>query len=39
VDEKNRRIALGVKQLEADPWDEIAAKFSPGTLTKGKIPR
>ncbi len=37
VDEKNRRIALGVKQLEADPWDEIAAKFSPGTLTKGKI--
>ncbi len=37
VDEKNRRISLGIKQLEPDPWDEIAAKFSPGTVTKGKI--
>ena len=37
VDEKNRRIALGVKQLEPDPWDEISAKFAPGTVTKGKI--
>jgi len=37
VDEKNRRIALGIKQLEADPWDEIAAKFSPGTVINGKV--
>jgi len=37
VDEKNRRIALGIKQLEQDPWDEIASKFSPGTITMGKI--
>ena len=37
VDEKNRRIALGIKQLEADPWDEISTKFAPDTVTKGKV--
>lgn len=37
VDEKNRRIALGVKQLEPDPWDEISTKFTPGTVAKGKV--
>jgi len=37
VDEKNRRIALGIKQLEQDPWDDISTKFSPGTVVKGKI--
>jgi len=37
VDEKNRRIALGIKQLEPDPWDDISAKFAPGTSTKGKV--
>lgn len=37
VDEKNRRISLGIKQLEPDPWDEISTKFAPGTVTKGKI--
>lgn len=37
VDEKNRRIALGIKQLEADPWDDISSKFAPGTQVKGKV--
>jgi small subunit ribosomal protein S1 len=37
VDEKNRRIALGIKQLQPDPWDEISSKFAPGTITKGKV--
>lgn len=37
VDEKNRRIALGIKQLEPDPWDDIATKFAPGTVTGGKV--
>jgi len=37
VDEKNRRIALGIKQLEQDPWDEISTKFAPGTLIKGTV--
>ncbi len=37
VDEANRRIALGIKQLEADPWDDITEKFSPGTKMSGKV--
>ncbi|MFC1548802.1 30S ribosomal protein S1 [Candidatus Omnitrophota bacterium] len=37
VDEQNRRIALGVKQLAQDPWDEISKKYSPDTFCKGKI--
>lgn len=37
VDEPNRRIALGVKQLGADPWDEIIKKYEPGTISDGKV--
>jgi len=37
VDEQNRRIALGVKQLAQDPWDEIIKKYEPDTLCEGKI--
>lgn len=37
VDEQNRRIALGVKQLSQDPWDEIIKKYEPGTECEGAI--
>ncbi|MFH1846080.1 MAG: 30S ribosomal protein S1 [Candidatus Omnitrophota bacterium] len=37
VDEQNRRIALGVKQLVSDPWDEIVTKYEAGTVCDGKI--
>ncbi|NQU94958.1 MAG: 30S ribosomal protein S1 [Candidatus Omnitrophica bacterium] len=37
VDGLNRRIALGVKQLLPDPWDDIQAKYASGTVIKGKI--
>lgn len=37
VDGVNRRIALGIKQLTPDPWDEIQAKYPSGTVVKGKI--
>ncbi len=37
VDEQNRRIALGVKQLTPDPWDEIVNRYKPGTACEGKI--
>lgn len=37
VDEQNRRIALGIKQLAQDPWDEIAKKYEPGTEVDGKV--
>lgn len=37
VDEQNRRIALGIKQLVQDPWDEIIARYETGTISEGKI--
>jgi small subunit ribosomal protein S1 len=37
VDEQNRRIALGVKQLTPDPWDEISKKYESGTMCDGKV--
>ncbi len=37
VDEQNRRIALGVKQLSQDPWDDIIAKYKPDTVCEGVI--
>ncbi|QDV65826.1 30S ribosomal protein S1 [Crateriforma conspicua] len=38
VDEQRRRIALGLKQLDNDPWDgDIPDKYQPGQLIKGKV--
>lgn len=37
VDEQNRRIALGVKQLSPDPWDEISKRYESGTMCDGKV--
>ena len=37
IDTDERKISLGVKQLEPDPWDEIEEKFIVGSLQKGKI--
>ena len=37
VDADNRKLALGMKQLVADPWPEFVTKFQPGTVTGGTI--
>jgi small subunit ribosomal protein S1 len=38
VDESRRRIALGLKQLDNDPWDgDIPDKYQPGQLVKGQV--
>ncbi len=37
VDEQNRRIALGVKQLVDDPWEEISKRYESGTKCEGTI--
>ena len=37
IDTDERKISLGVKQLEPDPWDEIEEKFMVGSLQKGKV--
>ena len=35
--EDNQRISLGMKQLESDPWQEVANKFAVGDVCKGKV--
>ena len=37
VDSEKGRIALGLKQKEANPWEEIEKKYPPGTRVHGKI--
>ncbi|MFP6702080.1 MAG: S1 RNA-binding domain-containing protein, partial [Planctomycetaceae bacterium] len=38
VDEERRRIALGLKQLEEDPWEtDIPKRFSPGSTVHGEV--
>ena len=37
IDKDDRKISLGVKQLEPDPWDDIQEKYIVGAFQKGKI--
>lgn len=37
VDAEGRKLALGMKQLVADPWPEFVAKFQPGTVVEGAV--
>jgi small subunit ribosomal protein S1 len=37
VDEANRRISLGLKQTEPNPWEELAQKHPVGSMVKGKV--
>ena len=34
---ENQRISLGMKQLEADPWDGIEVKYPVGARLKGRV--
>ncbi len=34
---ETQRISLGMKQLEADPWDGVQAKYPVGTRFKGRV--
>jgi small subunit ribosomal protein S1 len=38
VDQERRRIALGLKQMDEDPWaTDIPNRYQPGQLVKGKV--
>ncbi|MCH7536192.1 MAG: 30S ribosomal protein S1, partial [Bacteroidetes bacterium] len=37
VDSENRRLSLGHKQLETNPWDEYEQKFKEESIHTGKI--
>ena len=34
---ETQRISLGMKQLEADPWEGVAAKYPPGAKFSGRV--
>lgn len=36
-DDEKRRIALGLKQLQAHPWDALSAEMNAGDKVKGKV--
>jgi small subunit ribosomal protein S1 len=37
VDSNERRISLGMKQAQSDPWQLLAEKYPVGTIVNGKI--
>jgi len=37
VDSKSKRISLGLKQLEPDPWTIFTEKYKPGDKIEGKV--
>ncbi len=39
VDLEKKRISLGLKQVEGDPWDKIEEKYKPGHVMNGKVQR
>jgi small subunit ribosomal protein S1 len=39
IDSVNRRISLGVKQLERDPWATVEENYPPGAYVEGDVVR
>ncbi len=39
IDAEKRRISVGMKQLEPDPWDSAASKYKPGERIRGTVSR
>ena len=39
IDSEKRRISVGMKQLEPDPWDSVAAKYKTGERARGTVTR
>ena len=37
IDSEDRKISLGAKQLQDDPWDQIEEKYMMGTVVKGSV--
>ncbi len=37
VNREEQKISLGIRQLEANPWDKALEKYPPGTRVKGRI--
>jgi small subunit ribosomal protein S1 len=37
IDSAKRRISLGLKQVQSNPWETFAGKFPKGTLVEGEV--
>jgi len=37
INRETQRISLGMKQLEADPWEGASAKYAVGAVFKGRV--
>ncbi len=37
IDQDNRRISLGMKQIEPNPWEMVKQKYQEGDVIRGKI--
>src|SRR6185295_1682472 len=37
IDREKSKISLGMKQLQASPWQNIAERFPPDTIVQGKV--
>jgi small subunit ribosomal protein S1 len=37
VKTKDRRVSLGIKQLEPDPWTTVAERYSIGSVVEGRV--
>jgi small subunit ribosomal protein S1 len=37
VDQNNRRISLGIKQIEANPWETLHERYAIGARIKGRV--
>jgi small subunit ribosomal protein S1 len=37
IDPSDKKISLGMKQLEPDPWEGLLQRFPVGTVTRGKV--
>ena len=39
IDSEKRRISIGMKQLQAHPWDAVAGKYAVGQRVRGTVTR
>lgn len=37
IDKNKQEISLGMKQTQANPWDEVAKKYPPNTVVQGVV--
>lgn len=39
IDEENKKVSIGYKQLQPQPWDLVSGKYAEGDIVHGKVVR